>query len=82
MFSLFKKKTREEHIQKRVESVLAELTGEAEFEFTDLELVQIINNVRHGLVERLEAKKGHFMEVSVNNQQSAKEIASALEYLE
>ncbi len=49
MFSVFKKKTREEHIHKRTESVFAELIGDAEFEFTDLETVQIINNVRRRL---------------------------------
>lgn len=51
--SLFRKKTREQHIEKRTESVLAELLGTAEFEFTDLETVQVLNNVRRKLSEHL-----------------------------
>jgi len=46
MFKWPRKKTREEQIEKRTESVLAELLSNAEFEFTDLERVQIANNVR------------------------------------
>lgn len=82
MFNLFKKKTREEHIQKRTESVLAELLGNVEFEFTDLELVQIANNVRRGLSDHLKAKQASYIELSVNNSQVAKEIGQALEYIE
>lgn len=81
MFSVFKKKTREEHIQKRTESVFAELIGDAEFEFTDLETVQIINNVRRRLSEHLEAKKDLLYEQSTISQQKAKEISGAIEYL-
>ena len=81
MFSVFKKKTREEHIHKRTESVFAELIGDAEFEFTDLETVQIINNVRRRLSEHLEAKKDLLYEQSTISQQKAKEISGAIEYL-
>lgn len=82
MFKWPRKKTREEHIEKRVESVLAELTGTAEFEFTDLETVQIMNGVRRKLIELLKSKKGDYMELSVNNAQSATEISNVLEYIE
>lgn len=78
----FRKKTREEHIQKRTESVFAELIGDAEFEFTELETVQIVNNVRRKLSERLVAKKLGFMEQSTTATQKAKEISCALEYIE
>lgn len=78
----FKKKTREELVEKRAESVLACLLGNAEFEFTDLERVQIINNVRRKLSEHLEYKKDSFMEQSVISQQKATEIMRALEYIE
>lgn len=77
-----RKKTREEHIQKRTESVLAELLSNVEFEFTDLELVQIVNNVRRGLADKLKAKQASYIELSVNNSQVAKEIGQALEYIE
>lgn len=81
MFNLFQKKTREQHIQKRTESVFAELIGEAEFEFTELETVQIINNVRRRLSEHLETKKDLLYEQSIIATQKAKEILGAIEYL-
>lgn len=80
--SFFKKKTREEHVEKRTESVLAELLGTAEFDFTELESVQIINNVRRRLCEELKFKKAYYLELSANYQQKAKEIENALEYIE
>lgn len=79
---IFKKKTREEHIDKRIESVLAELLGTAEFEFTDLETVQVANGVRRKLAEHLKLKQGAYMELSVNNSQSAKEVENAIKYIE
>jgi len=82
MFKWPRKKTREEHIEKRTESVLAELLGNAEFEFTDLEAVQILNNVRRKLSEHLKNKKADFNELSANNNQKAKEVDHALEYIE
>ena len=82
MFKLFQKKTREEYIQKRTESVFAELIGEAEFEFTELETVQIVNNVRRRLSDHLEAKKSFLLEQSVISNQKAKEISNAIEYIE
>jgi len=77
-----RKKTREEQIEKRTESVLAELLGNAEFDFTDLERVQIMNNVRRGLAEHLKFKQATYIELSVNNSQVAKEIGGALKYIE
>lgn len=82
MFKFLKNKTREEHIQKRTESVFAELIGEAEFEFTDLETVQIINGVRRRLSERLEEKRSDLLDQSIIKQQKATEISQALEYIE
>lgn len=77
----FKKKTREEQIDKRVESVLAELTSDVEFEFTDLETVQVINAVRRRLYDILESKKDSFYEQSTVASQNANEVISAIEYL-
>ena len=82
MINWFKKKTREEYIEKRTESVLAELLGSAEFEFTELETVQVINNVRRRLSEHLKAKKSDFIDQSLIKQQKAKEIGQALEYID
>jgi hypothetical protein len=78
----FKKKTREEQMEKRTESVLSELLGNAEFEFTDLEKVQIVNNVRRKLSEHLNEKKSEFMEHSVTYTQKASEVVNALKYIE
>jgi hypothetical protein len=77
-----RKKTREEQVKFRTENVFAVLVGSAEFEFTDLETVQILNNVRRKLVENLEAKKGTSMEQSVIHSQKASEIVNVLKYLE
>lgn len=79
---LFKKKTREQHVAKRTESVLAELLGTAEFEFTDLETVQVLNNVRRKLSEHLERKRAEFMEQSVNSSQKAQEIKRVINCIE
>jgi len=49
MIGLFKKKTREQQLEKRVESVFVELISNVEFEFTDLEIVMIANSVRNKL---------------------------------
>lgn len=82
MFKWPRKKTREEHVERRTESVLAELLGTAEFEFTDLETVQVINNVRRRLSEHLREKKAGLIEISANHHQKAKEVGHALEYIE
>lgn len=82
MFKWPKKKTREQQMEKRVESVLAELLSNAEFEFTDLERVQIANNVRRGLADHLKMKQATYIELSVNNSQSANEIGNAIKYIE
>jgi len=82
MIGLFKKKTREQQLEKRVESVFAELISDSEFEFTDLEIVMIANSVRHKLSEHLNAKKGYFMEQSVISNQKAIEIKNSIELLE
>lgn len=82
MFNILKKKTREEHIEKRTESVLAELLGTAEFYFTDLETVQVLNNVRRRLCDILEVKRSELMEQSVNSSQKAEELKSVIKYIE
>ena len=78
----FKKKTREEHIQKRTESVFLSLISDVEFEFTELETVQILNNIRRRLSEHLGEKQSEYMEHSVNSSQKAKELENVLNYVE
>lgn len=82
MFKLFKKRTREQQVERRTESVLSELLKNIDFEFTDLERVQVLNNVRRELAGHLKMKQATYLELSVNNSQLANEIISALEYLE
>jgi len=53
MFNLFKKLTRDQEIEKRVNNVFTELTKAVEIEFTELETVQILNSVRRKTVEYL-----------------------------
>ena len=82
MINLFKKKTREQLIEKRVENVFTELTGNIDCGFTELETIQILNNVRRKLFENLANKKSVLMEQTSNNSQKIIEIDSALKYLE
>ena len=82
MLYIFKKKTREEQIEKRTESVFAGLIGTAEFEFTELEIVLIANNLRRKLSDHLKNKRDSNIELSVNHNQKAIEINNALELVE
>lgn len=82
MFSLFKKKTREEQVQDKTEKVFALLVNDADFEFTDLEVVQIMNNARRRLSGHLQEKKADALEQSVSFNQKASEIENALKYIE
>ena len=82
MFSLFKKKTREQQVIDKTEKVFVALINDAEFEFTDLETVQVMNNVRRRLNEHLRNKKQEFMEQSVTCNQKAIEIENAIGFIE
>lgn len=81
MFSLLKKKTREEQVLNKTEKVFAHLTNDADFEFTDLEVVQIMNNTRRRLSEHLKIKRANSLEQSVSFNQKAIEIKNALDYI-
>jgi hypothetical protein len=77
----FKQKTREQKIEKRVEYVFEQLTSTVECEFTELETVQILNEVRRKLAESLENRKQKCISNITENSQKIKEIDSAAEYL-
>lgn len=77
----WKKKTKEQQIQKRVESVFSELTSDIEFEFTELETVQILNEVRRMLAENLENKRQKCISNINENNQKLKELKNASDYL-
>lgn len=77
----FKTKTREQKIEKRVEDVFEQLTSTIECEFTELETVQILNEVRRKLAESLENRKQKCISNITENSQKIKEIKLAAEYL-
>jgi hypothetical protein len=77
----FKTKTREQNIEKRVEYVFEQLTSTIDCEFTELETVQILNEVRRKLAESLEKRKQKCISNITENSQNIKEIDSAAEYL-
>jgi hypothetical protein len=77
----WKKKTREQQIEKRVESVFSELTSTIECEFTDLETVQILNEVRLMLAQNLENKRQKCISNITENNQKLKELKNASDYL-
>jgi hypothetical protein len=77
----WKKKTRDQQIEKRVESVFSELTSDIEFEFTELEIVQILNDVRRKLDNSLKNKKSDCLSKSTELVQKSTEIQSAIDLL-
>lgn len=77
----FKAKTKEEQLQQRVEQVYEQLTSEIECEFTELETVQILNEVRRKLAESLENRKQKCISNITENSQKIKELKNASDYL-
>lgn len=84
---IFKSKTRDQHIEKRVGDVFLQLTkiqsdGIRDVEFTELETVQILNSLRRKTHEWLSEKKAHCLEQSTLQSQKAAEIKNAIELIE
>jgi len=77
----FKKKTREQQIELRTEHVFNELLQSVDFEFTELETIQILNNVRSKLHKSLLNKKSYYMEQSVISSQKSSQIDFAINYI-
>jgi len=82
MFKLFKKKTREQLVIEKSEKVFFSLIYDSECTFTNIEKVQILNNVRRRLSDNLNCQKKDLMEESVCNNQKTDEIDSALSKIE
>lgn len=78
---LFKTKTREQKIQHRVDRVFLTLIDNSDFEFTELEIVQISNDVRRKLNESLQSKKSDCLSKSTELVQKAKEIENAINFI-
>lgn len=80
--TIFKGKTLEQKIEKRVSDVFVQLTSTIETEFTELETVQILNMVRRKTHEHLSEKRANCLDQSILMQQKAEEIKHALDVLE
>ncbi len=78
---LFKKKTREERVLQRTQSVFLELISDTEFEFSDIEIVHIINNVKRKLMGHLNQKQIEFKNKSIKYTEKSLEINLAIELI-
>ena len=74
----FKKKTKVEKMAFRVNAVLSQLTSESDFSFTDLETVQILNEVKRKYIEKLKQDREYFIDQSIQMQQKADELKTGL----
>lgn len=77
----FRKKTREEQMAFRTSAILTELTSKNDFEFTDLETVQILNDVRRRFIEHLNQKKIECEGKSLEFSQRANELQNVIELI-
>lgn len=78
---LFKKATKEEKIKRRVDNTFSELNSDIEFQFSDLETVQILNEIRIKLVKKLENKKQECLNTITIQNGILKEIDIAMSFL-
>lgn len=78
----WKKLTRDQEVEKRLQSVLSVLFSETEIVFTELELVQITNDLRRNLALELNKRKLDCISRSVEQKQKADEIESAINFIE
>jgi len=77
----FKKMSREQMIEKKIGYVFAELTSIIECEFTELETVQMLNEVRVKLSQNLENKRQKCISNITENNAKLKELKHANDYL-
>ena len=78
---LFKRKTHEERVLQRTQSVFLELISDTEFEFSDIETVHIINNVKRKLMDHLNQKQIEFKNKSIKYTEKSLEINFAIELI-
>ena len=76
---MFRKKTKDQKIQFRIEEVFLHLTKSSDFTFTELETVQILNSVKRKAYEYLSEKKADCLDEVTKQTQKANEIKAALE---
>lgn len=76
-----KKKTREEKIKHRIDDVFLRMISDADFTFTELELVHIYNGIGEKLKHNLTEKASDNKSKSIEHQQKANEILNAKSFL-
>lgn len=78
----FRKLTSEEKVNKRTGEVFTLLISETDIDLTDLEKVQVMNNVRRKTNEWLKSKKNELIEQSANCSLQAEEVGNAIKNIE
>lgn len=78
----FRKLTSEEKVNRRTHEVFTLLISETDLSLSDLETVQVINNVRRKTNEWLKSKKNSLLEQSVNCSLQAEEVGNAIDKIE
>lgn len=79
---MFRKKTKEQQIEFRINQVFHNLTSDSDFTFTELETVQILNNVKLKLGEHLESIHNDCLQKSKQYHEKADEIKNAMDAFE
>jgi len=74
--------TSEQKVNRRTLELFAVLNSQTEYELTDLEKVQVLNNLRRVLNESLTSKKNKLIEDSVNANLSSSEVQNAINHIE
>lgn len=72
-----KKKTREEKVQHRIDDVFLRMISDADFTFTELELVHICNGINERLKNYLNELESENKSKSIEHGQKANEIYNA-----
>lgn len=77
-----KKKTREEQVEHHTKSIVSVLLNENEFSFSELELVQIMNDSRRIFYNELKRRKSDCISKSLEFQQKSESIQKAIDLIE
>lgn len=80
--NFFKKKTPEEKQERRAKELLTLLLSDTDYSFTDLETVQIINDVRRLYAQHLQNKRSENLSKSTEHSQKAKELENVMQFIE
>lgn len=79
---LVKKKSRSEQMDHRTGLILGLLTSTNDFTFSELEMVQILNDTRRRFCQDLKNKKSECLSKSLEMQQKAEELQSVIDFVE